>query len=404
MNDPEFSIVIPTYNRSDLVSHAIASALAQTFEDFEVVVSDNHSSDDTAAVVARFDDARVRYVKPPEHCPLPDNWEFVRTQARGRFVMLLGDDDALLSNTLARFAAAQKQFDADVLFCAVAEYLDPNFAGPKPNTLVCFPFTDGVEELHAADLLDPLFSRLEQPYRLDPSAFVFSRALADRVAAHCGRFFHTQGAEYFAWPLAVAAANRIVHLATPLVVVGRTAKSWGTNMLLVNPGDEQINRLLADVTSDAQRSPIKSFTLANMMVNGMLTAKAAWPELLADYDVNQRAFVQAVYRELDPRQLQGVDVGSDLRELKAYVAENPSYGPLQPSGESWTASIARRAKRKARRVSARFSPTRAVTGSGFKMRGAEHGFVDIIGATDVLERVVERPDAALAGGPSGSSA
>ena len=47
MKAPLFSIVIPTYNRSELVQGAVRSVLGQTFDDFEVVVSDNCSQDDT---------------------------------------------------------------------------------------------------------------------------------------------------------------------------------------------------------------------------------------------------------------------------------------------------------------------------------------------------------------------
>ena len=58
MRAPLFSIVIPTYNRSELVQGAVRSVLGQTFADFEVVVSDNCSQDDTRDVVARFADHR----------------------------------------------------------------------------------------------------------------------------------------------------------------------------------------------------------------------------------------------------------------------------------------------------------------------------------------------------------
>ena len=48
-----FSVVIPTYNRSDLLVRAVQSVLAQTFDDFEVVVSDNQSADDTHDAIAK---------------------------------------------------------------------------------------------------------------------------------------------------------------------------------------------------------------------------------------------------------------------------------------------------------------------------------------------------------------
>lgn len=58
---PKVSITIPTYNRSVLVRDAIDSALAQTFEDIEVVVIDDGSTDDTRKVVESYEDPRVKY-------------------------------------------------------------------------------------------------------------------------------------------------------------------------------------------------------------------------------------------------------------------------------------------------------------------------------------------------------
>src|ERR1700687_1956433 len=60
---PRVSVVIPTYNRAGLLPAAVASLLAQTMSDLEVIVVDDGSTDDTAAAVQPFlTDSRVRYV------------------------------------------------------------------------------------------------------------------------------------------------------------------------------------------------------------------------------------------------------------------------------------------------------------------------------------------------------
>ncbi|MFB6130751.1 MAG: glycosyltransferase family 2 protein [Salinigranum sp.] len=59
---PLVSVIIPTYNRTDLLSRAVESVLAQTFEDFELVVVDDGSTEDVESVVDGYDDDRLRYV------------------------------------------------------------------------------------------------------------------------------------------------------------------------------------------------------------------------------------------------------------------------------------------------------------------------------------------------------
>jgi glycosyltransferase involved in cell wall biosynthesis len=127
MAPPLFSIVIPTYNRSELLQGTVRSVLGQSFRDFEVVVSDNCSEDDTRDVVNGFQDPRVRYVRTPHHTAIGDSWEFARGQARGSLVMMLSDDDALVRDALARFAEQHHGRQADFLFCNLAEYRDRSF-------------------------------------------------------------------------------------------------------------------------------------------------------------------------------------------------------------------------------------------------------------------------------------
>ena len=383
---PTFSIVVPTFNRREFVGKAIESALRQTFTDLEVVVSDNHSTDDTRAVIEQFDDPRLRYVQPPEHCILPDHWEFVRRQATGKFVLLLGDDDALVECALENFAAAQAATNAELLFSTVAEYLDPGIQGASGNLLVCFPFTGKTTVVDSDQLLGRLFSRLDPTWRMDPSAFVFSQALADRIATRCGYFFHTQGAEYFSWPLAGALANPIAHVSLPLLLTGRTAKSWGTNMVLVGGAQKKVDTFLTDVTTRWRYSPVSNFTVANMMVEGMLTAKAAWPEALERFELDEQAYLGVIHRELLDRRSKGADVEGDLAELETYVASHP---PLELTERSRT--LVQRGSAKAERVLTRVRARRVGNRVGFKAPGNLNGFGDILGAAEYVVRAIEEP-------------
>ena len=99
---PYFTIAIPTYNRAAFLREAINSALSQTDSDFELIVSDNASTDDTTAVVASIKDERLRYVRQTENLGAIKNVNFLVREARGRFFILHQDDDLLHPEFLSR--------------------------------------------------------------------------------------------------------------------------------------------------------------------------------------------------------------------------------------------------------------------------------------------------------------
>ena len=75
---PLVSIGIPTYNRaSSYLQYALRSAVRQTFENIEIIVSDNCSSDSTESVVKEFGDSRVRYYRQKENIGPVNNRHFL---------------------------------------------------------------------------------------------------------------------------------------------------------------------------------------------------------------------------------------------------------------------------------------------------------------------------------------
>jgi glycosyltransferase involved in cell wall biosynthesis len=113
---PRFSIVIPVHNRRDYLVQALASCIRQTARDFEVVVSDDCSTDDLAAVVQSFADPRIRFERSSERLGAARNHQMAVTLARGEYVLTLHSDDFLLPQCLE---AAGGALDANTAAAAV---------------------------------------------------------------------------------------------------------------------------------------------------------------------------------------------------------------------------------------------------------------------------------------------
>lgn len=104
--DPRISVIIPTYNRERLIGQAIDSVLAQRFGDFEVIVVDDRSTDNSAAVVAAYDDPRVTLLKLDRNCGSNAARNAGVRAARAPLVCFLDSDDLYLPAKLQFVAAA----------------------------------------------------------------------------------------------------------------------------------------------------------------------------------------------------------------------------------------------------------------------------------------------------------
>jgi glycosyltransferase involved in cell wall biosynthesis len=102
MNDPVVTIVIPVHHRIDYLGEALSSALAQTFGDFEVIVSDDGPSPEVARFVATFDDPRIRYRHNGRNLGIALNHLAAFREARGQYIANLHDDDIWDPSFLAK--------------------------------------------------------------------------------------------------------------------------------------------------------------------------------------------------------------------------------------------------------------------------------------------------------------
>lgn len=114
---PAVSVCIPLYNKERYVGETIRSVLAQTYGDYELVVLDNASTDDSLAVVRGFDDPRIRLVRNSATVPMTENYNRVMAAARAPIVKLINADDQITPTALERQVAI---LDDDPGVCLVS--------------------------------------------------------------------------------------------------------------------------------------------------------------------------------------------------------------------------------------------------------------------------------------------
>ena len=101
-HSPKVSICVPTYNRADILPYAVNSVLNQTFTDFELLICDDASPDNTAEIVAQWDDPRIRYIRHPQNIKRSRNMRSGYEAAKGEYFVKFDDDDALTPTFLEK--------------------------------------------------------------------------------------------------------------------------------------------------------------------------------------------------------------------------------------------------------------------------------------------------------------
>ena len=114
---PRLSIGLPVYNGEDYLPESLDALLGQSYEDFELIISDNASTDGTADICRRYgkQDSRIRYVRQPRNIGLSPNHNFVFRQSRGELFKWASADDLYARDLLQGCVEALDEYPDVVL-------------------------------------------------------------------------------------------------------------------------------------------------------------------------------------------------------------------------------------------------------------------------------------------------
>lgn len=111
---PTVSVVLPTYNRADVLRRSIRSVLDQTYEDIELIVVDDGSTDETGAVVSTIDDSRLEYIEHETNRGAPAARNTGIDASRGDFIAFQDSDDVWDPRKLEKQMATFDRAGSDV--------------------------------------------------------------------------------------------------------------------------------------------------------------------------------------------------------------------------------------------------------------------------------------------------
>lgn len=227
----KISLVIPTRERAEFLAGCLDTALRVNDPDFEIIVSDNCSQDNTAEVVAARSDPRLHYVRTSERCSMRANFENGLQAANGDYIIFIGDDDGVLPSGITYLRKLINHYRPEAVSWRCPWYDWPPENREYPNGSIHIsrrtPYRRPRQQASSAILNEICASRIGWP-SLGRHAQIYhgcvSRKLVERVSL-------SQGGVYFrgAIPDIYSSIANLYGMSSPLLWAGYPATIGGTS-------------------------------------------------------------------------------------------------------------------------------------------------------------------------------
>lgn len=289
------SIVIPTRNRGHLLRNAIYSALQQTYNDIEVIISDNCSTDNTREVVDLFSaDSRVRYIRADKPLALADSWEFACSHAKGKYLALLTDDCFYFKNTIKRAVYEMEDNNVKVAVWNTCVYYYPEWNERRKNTVYIPKWINKLQWLYSDDALRNLFDlNIYYPYPKFLNSLI-DMSVIQGIKNHQTRLFLPPYPDFSAAVSVLKNIDKYAFIDLPLAIDGVTPISIGASQMF-NKG-ETAKKILGDLENNDISLDIPVITTWVNIAQSIINAAAFYPDI--PYKVNRKIVICKSMTEL----------------------------------------------------------------------------------------------------------
>jgi glycosyltransferase involved in cell wall biosynthesis len=232
----KFSVLLPTKNRLEYLKFAIDSVLTQKYPNWEIIVSDNYSEQNIKEYVSSLNEPRICYSRTTRSLSVTENWNETLDRCTGDYVVMLGDDDALINNYFeSNLALLNKYNFPDLIYCKSYQYVYPEVIPGKPEGYLIewgnAGFLEQKNDPFVMKKSDARFFanqslKFKAHYMYNMQFGLFSRGMIDKIKMK-GPFFQSPYPDYYAMTSLFLHADRILAVPKPMVIVGICPKSFG---------------------------------------------------------------------------------------------------------------------------------------------------------------------------------
>lgn len=233
---PLFTVIIPQKDRAEYLIHTLRTCTIQDYPNFEIIVSDDCSKDNSVELVYELmeKDKRIKLFAHQKHLGMRDNFEFALNQVKPGYVMALGGDDGLVPGCLWRMYEILSTTNKELLTWTPAGFTYSDYEGGKNVFYVKRKKNSGVKFIKSENFLNNLTKTFIYQNDECPMLFmkaVVSTALIDRVKSRTKdhSFYYCATPDGFSGVVLAGEVDDYAFTYEPLSIGGSTVKSQGRN-------------------------------------------------------------------------------------------------------------------------------------------------------------------------------
>lgn len=361
MSKPTFSIVITTHNRAHLLPFAIDSVLQQSFSDFEIIISDNFSTDNTAQVAQSYEDKRINYFRTNELLPMAENYRYGLSKAKGEYITFLSDDDAFTADLLKKIKILLEENNSRMICWRFANYfpegrISKDYAvfhplrNIKPNSLLIPFFSSKIQEIESISTAKDILSDSLQKQETSLLNPVIKTALYTNAVFHSSVFqgIKKRGIDLFrkdvvldvyGGTIFLSEVKKYLYLDEPLTVFCINELSATASF---RKEKDSLARIFEDKSNKTRqlKTPIKSLFNRNYYYESLLQAKADIGREFENINLNLYSYYITCYDEILYLKKNGFNVEEELLAFESALSQESEE--LQSSVRSATKNSGRR--------------------------------------------------------------
>lgn len=289
MNDkyPLFTVIIPQKNRAEYLEYTLKTCMIQDYPNFEVIVSDDNSDDNSVEVIKKLQklDHRIKLLENKTHIGMRDNFERALSEVRPGYVMALGGDDGLVPGCIWRMYHILKDTGKELLAWDTPYFVYPDNNNGHSKFIIRKHSDMNIIIIKSEDFLNRIAKSLN--YYVDECPMFYVKGVAstkivDKVKSRTkdGCFYYCPTPDGFSGVILAGEVEDYAYTNEPLSIMGTSPKSQGKNY---HRTDEKSKREAQEFFNDNVRRTMHK-KLASQQYSPLVTL------MTADYLFTARDF------------------------------------------------------------------------------------------------------------------